>query len=103
MARDQRGNVIISTSFENIKLNILTRQRLVSTERSYILKHVRIFLSMYFCFNWDSFHARLKQPLQGMELQEKKHKKIKAYRKSVKKETTVKRCLLILDLKPFRS
>ena len=27
--------------------------------------------------NWDSFSARLKQPLQGMELQEKKHKKIK--------------------------
>ena len=31
------------------------------------------------------------------------HKKIKAYRKSVYKETTVKRGMLILDLKPFRS
>ena len=39
-----------------------------------------------------------------MELQEKKHKKIKAYRKSVyKKQPKVKRCMLILDLKPFRS
>ena len=28
---------------------------------------------------------------------------IKAYRKSVQKEPTVKRSLLILDLKPFRS
>ena len=34
-------------------------------------------------FNWDSLHARLKQPLQGMEIQEKKHKKIKASMKSV--------------------
>ena len=33
----------------------------------------------------------------------KKHRKIKAYRKSVQKETTVKRCLLILDLKPLRT
>ena len=32
-----------------------------------------------------------------------RHKKIKAYRKSVKKEPTVKTRLLILDLKPFRS
>ena len=29
----------------------------------------------------------------------KKHKKTKAFRKSVKKEPTVKRCLLVLDLK----
>ena len=28
---------------------------------------------------------------------------MKAYRKSVQKESTVRRCLLILDLKPFRS
>ena len=41
------------------------------------------------------------QPLQGMELQEKKAQK--AYRKSVQKEPTVQRCLLILDLKPFKS
>ena len=34
-----------------------------------------------------------------MELQEK-YKKIKVYRKSVQKEPTVKKCLLILDLKP---
>ena len=32
-----------------------------------------------------------------------KHKNIKTYRKSVSKEPTVKICLLILDLKPFRS
>ena len=33
----------------------------------------------------------------------KAQKKIAGYRKSVSKEPTVKRCLLILDLKPLRS
>ena len=28
-----------------------------------------------FFFNWDPLHARLKQPLQGMELQEKETQK----------------------------
>ena len=41
--------------------------------------------------------------LRGMKLQEKKkHKKITAYRKPVQKDPTVKRCLLILNLKPLR-
>ena len=35
-------------------------------------------------------------------LEKKKYKKIKAYRKSLYKEPTVNRCLLILELKPFR-
>ena len=47
--------------------------------------------------------CKAEQPLQGMELQEKKHKNIKAYRKSLQKKPTVKRCLLIQDLKLFRS
>ena len=39
-----------------------------------------------------------------MELQEKRStEKIKAYMKSVYKEPTVRRCLLILDLKSFGS
>ena len=38
-----------------------------------------------------------------LSMEKKKHKKIKAYRKSVYEEPTVKRCMLILDLKPFRS
>ena len=33
----------------------------------------------------------------------KKNYKIKAYKKSIEKEPTVKGCLLILGLKPFRS
>ena len=31
----------------------------------------------HFFLNWDSLHARLKQPPQGMELQEQKHKRLK--------------------------
>ena len=46
---------------------------------------------------------KAEEPLQGMELQEKVAKKIKAHRKSLQKEPTVNRCLLILHLKPFRS
>ena len=48
--------------------------------------------------------CKAEQPLRHMDLPKKKnHKKIKAYRKSVQKEPTFKMCLLILDLKPFRS
>ena len=53
--------------------------------------------------NWDSLHARLNSHYEAQSYQKKKHKKIKAYRKSVQEEPTVKRCLLILNLKPFRS
>ena len=51
----------------------------------------------------DLLQCKTEQPLQGMELQKKNHKKIKAYRKSFWKEPTVNRCLLVLDLNPFRS
>ena len=57
---------------------------------------------IFFFFNWNSFHARLNSYYKAWSYKKKKHK-IKAYRKSVQKEPTVKRCLLILDLKPFRS
>ena len=49
--------------------------------------------------NWDSLHARLGSHYKAWSYKKKKHKKIKTYRKSVQKEPTVKRCLLILDLK----
>ena len=45
----------------------------------------------------------MKQSLQGIKSQEKKHRKFKGSRKSVWKEPTVKRCQLILDLNLFRS
>ena len=47
----------------------------------------------------DSFHARLNSHYEAWGYKKKKHKNIKAY----KKEPTVKRRLLILDLKPLRS
>ena len=54
-------------------------------------------------FNWNLLYARLSSHYEAGSYKKKKHKKIKAYRKSVSKETTVKSCTLILDLKPFRS
>ena len=53
--------------------------------------------------NCDSLHARLNSHNEAWSYKKKKHKNITAYRKSVQKEPTVKRCLLILDLKPPRS
>ena len=39
----------------------------------------------------------------GVTKKKNRHEKVKAYRKSLYKEPIVKRCLLILDLKPPRS
>ena len=57
----------------------------------------------FFLKNWDSLHARLNSPYKAWSYKKKKLKMIKAYRKSLHKEPTVNRCLLILDLKTFRS
>ena len=53
--------------------------------------------------NWDSLHARLNSHHEAWSYKKKKHKKVKACRKSVSKEPTFKRCWLILDSKPLRS
>ena len=50
--------------------------------------------------NWNSPHARLNS---SVCYKKKKYKKVKAYQKSVQKQPTVKRCLLIVDLWPLRS
>ena len=60
-------------------------------------------LQGYYFFNWGSLHAMLNSHHKAWSQKKKQHKKIKAHRKSVYKEPTVKRCLLILDLQPFRS
>ena len=52
-------------------------------------------------FNWDSLHAKLNSHYEAWSYKKKKNKKINIYRKSVQKESTVKRCVLILDFKPF--
>ena len=54
----------------------------------------------FFLFlNWDSIYARLNSHYKAWNYKKKKHKK--DY--NIQKEPTVKRCLLILDLKPLRS
>ena len=40
-----------------------------------------------------SLHGRLSSHYEAWSSKKKKHKKIKAYRKSISKEPTVKRCL----------
>ena len=46
--------------------------------------------------------CKTEQHPRGMELQEKETQKIRPHRKAVQKDPKVKRCLLILDLKPLR-
>ena len=51
----------------------------------------------------DSLHARLNIYYKASSYEKKKHKKIKAYRKSLYEEPTVNKFLLILGLKLLRS
>ena len=51
--------------------------------------------------NRDSFHIRLNSHYKTWSYKKKKLKKIKAYMKSLWKEPTVNRCMLILDSKLF--
>ena len=53
-------------------------------------------------FNWGPLHARPNSHYKEWSYRKKKQKKIKVYRKSLYKEPTVNRRLLILDLKSFR-
>ena len=61
------------------------------------------FFFLIFFFNWDSPHARLNSHYEAWSYKKRSTKRITGYRKSVYKEPTVKRCLLILKLKPLRS
>ena len=56
----------------------------------------QIWLKHVFLGKWDSLHARLNSYYVAWSYKKEKPKKIKAYRKSVQKEPTIKRCLLIL-------
>ena len=62
-----------------------------------------MFNSFFLKTKWDSLHAKLNSPYEAWSYKIKKYKKITAYRISIWKEPTIKRCLLILDLKPLRS
>ena len=67
------------------------------------MKYVNIKLIFFLSLNWDLLHARLNSHYEAWSYKKKKNKKIKAFRKSVYKEPTVKRYLFILDLKPLVS
>ena len=56
-----------------------------------------------FFFKLGFTPCKAEQLLQDMELQEKEVQKVETCRKSFWKKPTVNWCLLILDLKPFRS
>ena len=58
---------------------------------------------LFFVFNFDSLRAWLNSHYKEWSYKKKKHDEIKAYRIFLQKEPTISRCLLILDLKPFRS
>ena len=62
-----------------------------------------VFCFFFFFKKRDSLDARLNSDYEAWSYKKKKLKKVKEYRKSVCKEPTVKRLLLLLDLKPLRS
>ena len=64
--------------------------------------YIYIYIYIYI-FNWDSLHARLNGHYNTWSCKKGSTKKITGYRKSVYNKPTVKRCLLILDLKPLSS
>ena len=51
----------------------------ISVSPTMSLKHTLLF----FCFNWNLFHARLDSHYEAWSYKKKKHKKIKVYWKSV--------------------
>ena len=59
-------------------------------------------LAYHFLLNLASLHARMNSHYIAWSYKKKKSKKIKSYRESIQEEPAVNRCLLILDLKPFR-
>ena len=80
------------SSFQSVLAHVFTFWDLFSMQ---VARMKQIF------FNWDSLHVRLNSHCKAWSYKKKKHKKIKAYRKSLQKEHAVNRCLLILDLKPY--
>ena len=72
-------------------------------KRNWTPHHTIFNKCLIFLKNCDSLHARLNSHYEAWSYKKKKHNKITAYRKSIWKEPAVKRCLLILDVKPLRS
>ena len=80
-------------------VNVISNQSSSEINRSsFVLKKSKIHTTVARC----SLHARLNSHCEAQSYKKKKHTKIKAYWKSVYKETIVKSCLLILNLNSFR-
>ena len=86
-----RGNEVLS-SFQSVLTHDLAFRDPFSLKNA-PMKHI--------FFNWGSLHIKLNSHCKAWSYNKKKHKNIRAYRKSLQKEPTVYRCLLILDLKPY--
>ena len=71
------------------------RNQFASWYKKWTQAHIPLMVCLFVFCNWDSLHARLNSHYKAWSYKKKKHKKIKAYRKSVQKKPTVKRCLLI--------
>ena len=69
-------------------------EHLAEDDNLHTLKY--LMCDMLFSINWVSLHARLNRHFVAWSFKNKKYKKIKAHRKSLQKEPTVKKCLLIL-------
>ena len=80
-----------------IKSYMPRHSKLLNIQNVMNIKKVLLF------FNWDSLNERLNSHYKAWSYKKKKYKKIKGNRKSFQTELTVNRCLLILDLKSFRS
>ena len=71
--------------------------------KSNFISDIRIHNDKKIQFSIIQISIEIKTTWNSWSYKEKKYKKITAYRKCVQKEPTVKRCLLILDVKPVRS
>ena len=68
----ERGDLVASPSTPQCKKGHESTKKWISEKKI-----------LFFIFNWDSLHARLNSHYKAWSYKKKKHKKIKAYRKSL--------------------
>ena len=93
-----RGN-LYELNAKSIRYNNTGKPKAIKIDYFHTLLLFVVYI-IFFFFNWDSLHAILNSHYKAWSYKKKKHKNIKD--KSVQKEPTIKRCLLILYLRPFR-
>ena len=85
-----------------LKVCILRTSDKISSKVNHTYAHENGFFFFFF-FDWDSLQTRLNSHYEAWSYKKRRRQKNTRYRKSIQKEPTVKRCLLILNLKPLRS